>query len=105
MTIDMVDASLRLVCRDENGGRSPQRAVRYLIYEAADREVVISNHGRRCRKTGGGAIGVIFRHGHHHQVGHVAVSHPLLEVGEEDIRSDLFGNLKIEAGITPLCKY
>src|SRR5262249_55861689 len=59
VAVDVIDAVLRVVLGDENGGRGPVGAGADGGHDAPDRQVVVGDHCARRRLAGRGAVGVI----------------------------------------------
>src|SRR5262245_39632883 len=51
MSVDMIDAALRVVLDDEDGHRRPERTLRQRLDDLAEREIVVGNARRRRAVT------------------------------------------------------
>ena len=92
MTVDVVDAVLRVVFLDEDRRRGPHGAVADDVDKAAQGQVVIGLHGLRGRR----AAGVVGADPHDFQLGHRTGRHVLGEVLLPDIDAVLVGDAQIE---------
>ena len=95
VTVDVVNAVLRVVFLDEDRRRGPDRAVADGVDIAAKRQVVIGLHGLR----GGRAAGVVGTDPHELQLGHRTVADVVLEVLIPDIEAELVGDAQVELRI------
>ena len=92
VTVDVVDAVLRVVFLDEDRRRRPDRAVADGVDKAAKGQVVIGLHGlRRWR-----AASVVGADPHELQLGHRTVLDVVLEILIPDIEAELVGDAQIE---------
>src|SRR5271165_7525450 len=92
VTVDVVDAVLRVVFLDEDRRSGPNGAVADDIDKTAKGQVIIGLHGLRRRR----AAGVIRADPHELQLGYRAVCHVVGEVLRPDIDAELVGNAEIE---------
>src|SRR5579862_1420838 len=95
VTVNVVDAILRVVFLDEDYRRIPDFAMADDIDEAPNGEVVISLHGLRRRR----ATGMVGADPHHAQLGHSSVPYIFLEILLPDIDAELVGNVQVELRI------
>ena len=95
MTVDVVDAGLRVVFLDKDRRILPDRAVADGVDKAAKGQVVIGLHGCRVRR----ATGVVGADPHELQLGHLTGRYVLIEVLLPDIEAVLVGDVQIELRI------
>jgi hypothetical protein len=92
MTIDVVDASLRVVFLDEDRRRGPNRAVADGFDKAAKGQVVVGLHGDRLWR----AASVVGADPHELQLGHRTGGDVILEILIPDIEAELVGDTQVE---------
>src|SRR5208283_1758030 len=92
VTVDVVDAGLRVVFGDEDRRRGPNRAVADGVDKAAKSQIFVVLHGCRVRR----AASVDGADPHHLQLGNRTCGDVALEVLIPDIEAELVGDAQVE---------
>src|SRR5208283_1964118 len=92
VTVDVVDAVLRVVFFDEDRRRGPNATVADGVDKAAKRQVVIGLHRCRVRR----ATGVVGADPYEFQLGYLTGRHVILEILIPDVKAILVGDAQIE---------
>ena len=92
VTVHVVNTGLRIIFRDKDRRRRPDRAVADGVDKTANGQVVIGLHGCRGRLP----AGVVGADPHELQLGHGAVGNVVLEILIPDIEAILVGDAQVE---------
>src|SRR5207247_5394520 len=74
VSVDVVDAILRVILGDENGGLRPIARARYRLHDLTQREIIVGDHRRRPGISTLESRCVIAGEKYNHQIGKVTTA-------------------------------